>query len=313
MGREAGPTPASSSASAARSSSSRTTTAARTTAWSSSSPIAAGKYYEYPVEDIEKGVDALVAKGLVDPDRVGTFGWSNGSILSIAVSIANPARYKVVAAGAGDVEFISDWANVDFGQSFDAYYLGKSPLEDPELYLRISPLFQMDKVRAPTIIFFGTEDRNVPTSQGWTHYRALYHLDKVPVKFLLFPGEPHGLQEYTHQLRKLEEEMAWFDRWFFKTAKAENEALKRILRSGRRSCAGRPRASERAMAVRPGGEDRRPRDRQGGVSRSGASRSPGPSSRPSIRSPPCPPAWRICRRPGSRSNGPRPTPSGFRS
>ncbi len=189
--------------------------------------ICCGKYYEYPVEDIEKGVDFLIGKGLVDPDRVGTFGWSNGSILSIAVAIANPARYKVVAAGAGDVEFISDWANVDFGQSFDAYYLGKSPLEDPELYLRISPLFQMDKVRAPTIIFFGTEDRNVPTSQGWTHYRALYHLGKVPVKFLLFPGEPHTLQEYAHQLRKLEEEMAWFDRWFFKTEKAENEAFRK--------------------------------------------------------------------------------------
>jgi dipeptidyl aminopeptidase/acylaminoacyl peptidase len=189
--------------------------------------ICCGKYYEYPVEDIEKGVDFLVGKGLVDPERVGTFGWSNGSILSIALSIANPDRYKVVAAGAGDVEFISDWANVDFGQSFDAYYFGKSPLEDPELYLRISPLFQMDKVKAPTIIFFGTEDRNVPTSQGWTHYRALYHLGKVPVKFLLFPGEPHTLQEYAHQLRKLDEEMAWLDRWFFKTEKAENEAFKK--------------------------------------------------------------------------------------
>jgi dipeptidyl aminopeptidase/acylaminoacyl peptidase len=189
--------------------------------------ICCGKYYEYPVADIETGVDFLVGKGLVDPERVGTFGWSNGSILSIAVSIANPDRYKVVCAGAGDVEFISDWANVDFGQSFDAYYFGKSPLEDPELYLRISPLFQMDKVKAPTIIFFGTEDRNVPTSQGWTHYRALYHLGKVPVKFLLFPGEPHTLQEYAHQLRKLDEEMAWFDRWFFKTEKAENEAFKK--------------------------------------------------------------------------------------
>ena len=189
--------------------------------------ICCGKYYEYPVADIETGVDFLIGKGLVDPERVGTFGWSNGSILSIAVSIANPDRYKVVCAGAGDIEFISDWANVDFGQSFDAYYFGKSPLEDPELYLRISPLFQMDKVKAPTIIFFGTEDRNVPTSQGWTHYRALYHLDKVPVKFLLFPGEPHSLQEYAHQLRKLEEEMAWFDRWFFKTEKAENEAFKK--------------------------------------------------------------------------------------
>ena len=188
--------------------------------------ISGGHYYDYPVEDIEKGVEAMIARGLADPDRIGSFGWSNGSILSIALSVANPARYKIVSAGAGDVEFISDWANVDFGQSFDSYYLGKSPLEDPQLYLRISPLFQMDKVRAPTIIFFGTEDRNVPTSQGWTHYRALYHLDKVPVKFLLFPGEPHSLQEFAHQLRKLDEDMAWFDRYFFKTEKAENEALK---------------------------------------------------------------------------------------
>jgi len=188
--------------------------------------ICCGHYYDYPVEDIEKGVEAMLARGLADPERIGSFGWSNGSILSIAVSIANPDRYKIVSAGAGDVEFISDWANVDFGQSFDAYYLGKSPLEDPGLYVRISPLFQMDKVKAPTIIFFGTEDRNVPTSQGWTHYRALYHLDKVPVKFLLFPGEPHSLLEYAHQQRKLDEDMAWFDRWFFKTEKAANEALK---------------------------------------------------------------------------------------
>jgi dipeptidyl aminopeptidase/acylaminoacyl peptidase len=189
--------------------------------------ICCGHYYDYPVEDIEKGVDFLISKGLVDPDKVGTFGWSNGSILSIAVCVANPERYKVASAGAGDVEFISDWANVDFGHAFDTYYLGKSPLEDPQLYIRISPLFKMDRVKAPTIIFFGTEDRNVPTSQGWSHYRALYYYDKVPVKFLLFPGEPHGPREYAHQLRKLEEEMAWFDRYFFKTLKPENEAFKK--------------------------------------------------------------------------------------
>ena len=186
--------------------------------------ICCGKYYELPVKDIEAGVDFLIAKGMADPDRIATFGWSNGSILSIALSLENPDRYKAVAAGAGDVEWISDWANVDFGQAFDAYYFGKSPLEDPELYLRLSPLFKLDRLKAPTIIFFGTEDRNVPTSQGWTHYRALYHLGKT-VRFLLFPGEPHGLQKLSHQTRKLEEEMAWFDRHLFKMEQAANEAL----------------------------------------------------------------------------------------
>lgn len=189
--------------------------------------ICCGKYYEYPVEDIEKGVDHLISLGLVDPEKIGTFGWSNGSILSIALSVHNPKRYKVVGAGAGNVEFISDWANVEFGESFDSYYFGKSPLEDPELYVKLSPFFKLDRVEAPTIIFFGTEDRNVPTGQGWSHYRALYHLSKAPVKFILFPGEAHGLRQFSHQLRKMEEELAWFDRHFFKVELAKNEAFKK--------------------------------------------------------------------------------------
>ena len=65
--------------------------------------------------------------------------------------------------GAGDVEWLSDWANVDFGEAFDHYYFGKTPLEDPELYIQKSPLFKMDRVKTPTLIFFGTNDRQVPT------------------------------------------------------------------------------------------------------------------------------------------------------
>jgi formylglycine-generating enzyme required for sulfatase activity len=46
------------------------------------------------------------------------------------------------------------------------------------------------------------------------------------VKFVIFPGEPHGPRKLTHQMRKVQEEVAWFDRYFFKTAKPENEAVK---------------------------------------------------------------------------------------
>ncbi|MGA7841902.1 MAG: SUMF1/EgtB/PvdO family nonheme iron enzyme, partial [Candidatus Acidiferrales bacterium] len=84
-----------------------------------------------------------------------------------------------------------------------------------------------DKVRTPTLIFFGTIDRQVPTEEGWTHYRALYTIGKAPVKFILFPGEAHGPRKLTHQLRKLNEEEAWFDAYLFKTKLPENEALKK--------------------------------------------------------------------------------------
>jgi dienelactone hydrolase len=188
--------------------------------------ICCGKYYDLETPDIEKGVDALIAQGKVEPERIGTIGWSNGSILSVSLMIANPSRYKAASVGAGDIEWISDWGNVDFGESFDSYYFGKSPLEDPELYIRKSPLFKMDRVQTPTLIFHGTADRNVPTAQSWTFFRALQYYDKVPVRFVLFPGEPHGPRKLTHQVRKVEEEIAWFDRYLFKTEKASNEALK---------------------------------------------------------------------------------------
>lgn len=187
--------------------------------------IGGGKYYDLEVPDIEKGVDALIAKGLVDANQLGVLGWSNGSILTIALTV-NSTRYKVASAGAGDVEWISDWGNCLFGASFDQYYFGKSPFEDPQLYVSKSPFYKMDKVRTPTIIFFGTEDKQVPTQQGWMHYRALQQLGNTDVRFILFPGEAHSPQKLVHQRRKLTEELAWFDKYLFKTLKDENEAFK---------------------------------------------------------------------------------------
>ncbi len=188
--------------------------------------ICCGKYYDLETPDINAGVDYMISKGMADPDRIATMGWSNGSILSTSLITTYPARYKVASVGAGDVEWISDWGNVDFGQSFDAYYFGKSPFEDPQLYLNKSPLFKMDKVQAPVLIFHGTADRNVPTAQSWSYFRALQFFGKT-VKYVVFPGEPHGPRKLTHQMRKVEDEEAWFDKYFFKTPKPENEAVKK--------------------------------------------------------------------------------------
>ena len=192
-------------------------------AWGES--ISGGNYNELEWIDVERGVDSLIARGLVDGDRIGAMGWSNGSIITIELT-TRTTRYKVASAGAGDVNWISDWGNCVFGHAFDDYYIGKPPLVDPQLYIRKSPLFRMDKVITPTIIFFGTEDKQVPTEQGWQHYRALQYWEKTDVRFLLFPGEAHGPRKYVHRRRKVEEELAWFDRYLFNTLPDTNEVLR---------------------------------------------------------------------------------------
>ncbi len=185
-----------------------------------------GHYYEYEVPDILTGIDYVVEKHPINMDQLGIMGWSNGSILAIQACIDSP-RFKVLAAGAGNVNWTSDFGNCLFGSSFDRAYLGAPPWKTPEVYLKKSPLFQMEKMKTPTIIFFGDKDVHVPTEQGFQHYRALQQIGKAPVRFVLFPGEPHGLKRLSSRRRKVEEELEWFDQYLWGKKKSKNEALKK--------------------------------------------------------------------------------------
>ena len=187
--------------------------------------ITRGEYVGPELDDVERGVDRLVERGLVDPARLGLSGWSNGAILTNALT-ARTTRFRAAAVGAGNVEYVSDWSSCEFGDAFDRFYFGTTPLADPDLYRRKSPFFLLDRVRTPTLIFHGTEDKTVGTQQGWAQYRALQQLGKAEVRFVLFPGEKHVLTKLAHQRRKLEEELAWFDRYLFGKPDAPAEALK---------------------------------------------------------------------------------------
>ncbi len=181
-----------------------------------------GRYYELEVVDMLRGIRTLVDAGRVDPARIGLVGWSNGAILSIAaITHGNDYvpdhgfTFRACAPGAGDVNWTSDYGNCRFGASFDEYYIGGAPWQAVDRYIRKSPLFRAPDVTVPTIIFFGTKDSAVPTEQGWQWYRALHRIGNAPVRFVLFPDEPHGLKKLSHQRRKLTEELAWLDRHLF--------------------------------------------------------------------------------------------------
>ena len=176
--------------------------------------ICCGNIYDLETPDLERGVDYVVSRGLADTAKLGTLGHSYGAILTAQLTTVDQ-RFKAASAAAGDVEWFSDWGNVHFGASYDNYYFGASPWEDPALYVRKSPVFRFQNVRTPTIIYQGTEDTQVPPGEGWTYFRTLQQLGKVPVRFIIFPGEGHSPSKYVHQRRKIDEDMVWFDRYLF--------------------------------------------------------------------------------------------------
>lgn len=194
--------------------------------------IKGGNYYHLEQIDIYNGIQHLNAKGMIDMDKLGTMGWSNGAILTTWMTLKYPDMFKVAAPGAGDINWTSDYGTCQFGVTFDQSYFGGAPWDDTngkhfnEWYINNSPIFEIEKIKTPTIIFHGSEDRAVPRDQGWEYYRGLQQVGVAPVKFLWFPGQPHGLQKITHQLRKMKEEIKWIDKYLFEKEDERNESLK---------------------------------------------------------------------------------------
>jgi dipeptidyl aminopeptidase/acylaminoacyl peptidase len=214
--------------------------------------IGGGKYYDLEVPDIEAGVDEVIRRGLVDPERLASSGWSNGGILTAAL-ITESRRYRAAIIGAADVEWFSDWANVDFGAAFDNYYFGGTPWEKPEVYMEKSPFFRLHEVTTPTLVHTGTADRNVPPHQSWSLFRVLQQEGKAPTKLLLYPGEPHSLQKPAHQRRKIEEDLAWLDLYLFEHEDSRMAAVKEeSLLAGLLATAGAARAQNAYGLVKSG-------------------------------------------------------------
>lgn len=165
-----------------------------------------GKDYQ----DILRGVDYLVSRGLVDGTRVGICGWSYGGFMT-AWAISQTTRFKAAVMGAG----ISDWHSFHAQSNlsdWDVRYMGADLLDDPELYRKWSPITYARRITTPTLILHGENDQPVPVNQGYAFQRAL-HERGVPVEFVIYPREGHGPGERNHLLDIDERVLRWFEKY----------------------------------------------------------------------------------------------------
>ncbi|HEY7417393.1 MAG TPA: S9 family peptidase, partial [Ktedonobacteraceae bacterium] len=147
------------------------------------------------LQDILNGVEYLVQRGLVDGNRVGIGGWSNGGFLS-AWAVTQTNRFKAAMMGAG----ISDWHNMHAQTILadaDVLLLAADPLEKPEVYRQHSPLTYAARVTTPTLILHGENDPAVPVAQAYAFHRALRERN-VPTELVVYPREGHGVSETAH-------------------------------------------------------------------------------------------------------------------
>jgi len=173
-----------------------------------------GHENEVEVGDILAGVDAMVAEGIADPDRLGVMGWSNGGFLTDAL-IAASTRFKAASSGAGVIDQSIQWATEDTPGHVINFMKGL-PWENPEAYIKGSPLFGMASTTTPTLIHVGGSDPRVPPAHSRALYRALKIYLDVPTELVIYPGAHHGLSTYTHRKAKMEWDLAWYEKYLGK-------------------------------------------------------------------------------------------------
>lgn len=157
--------------------------------------------------DVVSGVDALVAQGIADPDRLGVSGWSWGGYLT-AWTITQTDRFRAAFMGAGLCNLVSD-NNLGDIPSANLSYFERTPSEDPDAYWQRSPIRYVARVVTPVLIVHGEDDRRVSVCESIQFFRALQLLGKT-CQLVTYPHEKHGFEERQHQRDLLRRLLAWF-------------------------------------------------------------------------------------------------------
>jgi dipeptidyl aminopeptidase/acylaminoacyl peptidase len=162
-------------------------------------------------DDCMTGVDAMIARGVADPDRLGAFGWSYGGYMTFWI-LTQTDRFKAVSPGAGLTNIYSMYSQNDIQRYLRWFYSDKAPWDATELYWDRSPMKYVNNVKTPTMIMHGQVDTRVPIAQAQEFYMALKE-KKVPVEFVVYPRENHGFTEPRHQMDRVQRYVRFFGKY----------------------------------------------------------------------------------------------------
>jgi dipeptidyl aminopeptidase/acylaminoacyl peptidase len=171
-------------------------------------------YHNYPgpdYDDLMAAVDATVAKGYIDTDRMYVGGCSGGGVLSSWV-IGHTDRFAAAAVRCPVIDWMSFAGHTDI-PLFTYAWFEKPFWEDPKPWLDHSSLMYVGNVKTPTLLMTGELDMRTPMPQTEEYYAAL-KMRGVPAALLRFEGEYHGTgSKPTNWMRTQLYMMSWFEKY----------------------------------------------------------------------------------------------------
>ncbi len=168
----------------------------------------------YPSEDYDdlmSGIDAVIAKGFINTDRLYITGGSGGGVLS-SWSIGKTDRFAAAVVSKPVINWYSFALTSDGGSIYYQYWFNKKPWEDPDQYLDHSPISLVGNVNTPAMIICGENDYRTPMSESEQYYNALKIQGKEAM-LVRIPEASHGITARpSNIIRQVGYIVGWFDK-----------------------------------------------------------------------------------------------------
>jgi len=171
------------------------------------------------VKDLAHGAHWLSDSGRIDGQRMAVYGGSYGGFMVLAAITNYPDLY----AAAIDVVGIANW--VTFLEKTGAYRRAAREAEygslenDRDFLTSISPIHQVDTIKTPLMVIHGANDPRVPVGEAEQIVAALKRRG-VPVEYLRYEDEGHGLIKLTNRLDAYPKMADFLDRHLTATSRA---------------------------------------------------------------------------------------------
>ena len=172
-------------------------------------------YHNYPGEDYDdviSGVDAVIAKGYIDDRNLFVTGGSAGGILTAWI-VGKTNRFTAAVSAKPVINWYSKVLVADNYYVYHNYRYPGSPWENPEAYMKFSPISLVGNVETPTLLLTGEADLRTPLSESEQFFHALL-LRRIDTAVVRIPGASHNIVARPSQLiAKVANIIAWFERY----------------------------------------------------------------------------------------------------
>lgn len=152
----------------------------------------------------------------IDKQRLGVAGGSYGGYMTNWI-ISHTHRFKAAVSDRCVSNFMSFFGSSDFGFLFHKGFGmdSRSPWEDPERFIEMSPISHMHKAKTPTLVIHQEDDLRCPIEQGEQVYVAL-KLKGVDTELVRYPQESHGMSRggrTDRRIDRLQRISGWMDKY----------------------------------------------------------------------------------------------------